>query len=50
MAELLEQMLKRSKPIKARTQVLVSEPIALLYGRGQLELRLPAQEKVTLIA
>ena len=28
----------------------VSEPIALSYGRGQLELRMPAQADVTLIA
>ena len=45
-----ERMLKRSKPMKARTQVPVSKPIALLYGRGQLKLRVPAKADVTLIA
>jgi len=35
---------------KRERQVSVSEPIALLYGRGQLKLRMPAQAEVTLIA
>src|ERR1700729_197992 len=49
MAELLEQMLKRSKPVKRERHVSVSESIALLYGRGQLTLRMPAHAEVTLI-
>src|ERR1700722_17095406 len=41
--------LKRCPPVKRERRVSVSESIALLYGRGQLTLRMPVHAEVTLI-
>src|SRR5271154_190321 len=41
--------LKRCPPVKRERRVSISESIALLYGRGQLTLRMPVHAEVTLI-
>src|SRR3984957_20022755 len=41
--------LKRCPPVKRERRVSVSESIALLYGRGQLDLRMPGHAEVTVI-